>query len=437
MDLKALRKMLADKSAAGKAKLAAYNALAGKDALSDEESTQLEALGTEIDALEAEVEKLSAQIARAERSARAAGSFEPGNDGRRQRVEIIRDQPNPETTAGFRSLPEFAVAVRQAYAGGSVDPRLMATTPPGSYNQNSGASGEGYLVPPEYRQQIWEIVFAPEGLLGAMNPEPTNSNLIQYVKDETTPWGAAGVQAYWRSEAAQMQASKAQLLGGTLPLNELYAFVSATDELLQDAPRMQNHLTDKAGQAIRWKASDAFMWGDGVGKPQGFMGSKALIVQPKETGQTTGSVVFNNITKMLSRMIGINFGALRWLASREILPDIASLQIGNIPVFTPPNAGATDAPAGYLLGRPIDFSLHSQARGTQGDLVLADFSGYMAATKSGGIDFASSIHLFFDIGLTAFRWTFRVGGQPFLSAPIVPPRGSLTSSHWVALAARP
>ena len=35
--------------------------------------------------------------------------------------------------------------------------------------------------------------------------------------------------------------------------------------------------------------------------------------------------------------------------------------------------------------------------------------------------------------LRAFRWIFRVGGQPVLSAPVSPAKGSATKSHFVVL----
>ncbi len=47
-----------------------------------------------------------------------------------------------------------------------------------------------------------------------------------------------------------------------------------------------------------------------------------------------------------------------------------------------------------------------------------------------------SMHLWFDQGATAFRWTFRIGGQPWLSAPISRKNGSNTLSHFVALQTR-
>ena len=46
------------------------------------------------------------------------------------------------------------------------------------------------------------------------------------------------------------------------------------------------------------------------------------------------------------------------------------------------------------------------------------------------------MHLYFDYGAQAFRWTFRLGGQPHMSAPVTPARSAATKSHFVALAAR-
>ena len=57
--------------------------------------------------------------------------------------------------------------------------------------------------------------------------------------------------------------------------------------------------------------------------------------------------------------------------------------------------------------------------------------------KTGGVKFAASIHLFFDFAVNAYRWMFRIGGQPILSAPVSPAKGSDTESHFVTLATRP
>jgi hypothetical protein len=91
------------------------------------------------------------------------------------------------------------------------------------------------------------------------------------------------------------------------------------------------------------------------------------------------------------------------------------------------------------------YSEHAQTLGTKGDVQLVNPFGYYATVKQSGdggeglpgLEFAQSIHLYFDYNLTAFRWTFRLGGQPYLSAAISPAKGSNTKSHFVTLAARP
>jgi HK97 family phage major capsid protein len=91
---------------------------------------------------------------------------------------------------------------------------------------------------------------------------------------------------------------------------------------------------------------------------------------------------------------------------------------------------------GYILGYPVKFTEHCQTLGVVGDLVCVNMSGYYAATKAGGVDFASSMHLYFDQNLTAFRWTFRLAGQPILSKPCrrgqAAPPPSRTSWPWPA-----
>lgn len=430
-DLKKLRQARADKAKAGKSKVDALNALLDKENATEAEKAQITALEAEVDTLEAEVKALDDEIAAEEKKARRASLFGSASV---PQFQITTDEPNPQTTGGFRSLAEFAVAVRTAITGGGIDPRLGAA--PSNYHQNQGAAGEGFLVPTEYRTQIWELVFADDSILTMCNQEPTASNAISIPKDETTPWGASGVQAYWRAEAAQMTASKLALTGTILQLHELYAFVLATSELIEDAPRLNNRLSVQAARAIRWQASDAVVRGDGNGKPLGFMNAACLVTVAKESGQAAATLAVANLLKMYSRLL-FTGGSPVWLGNSDILPQLGGLTIGNVPAWLPLNQALQGSPNGSVLGRPLQFNEHCKTLGTVGDLVLADLSGYAFATKAGGgIDFAASIHLYFDYNIQAFRWTFRCGGQPYLSAAVSPANGSNTKSHFVALATR-
>lgn len=443
-NLNKLRQNRAEKARLGKDKETAINALLAKTTLTDAEQAQLTALEAEADTLEAEVTAIDQEIAAEEKRARRAQLF--GTTAIPVNRSIVVNDLNPATTGGFHNLADFAISARNAVTGMGTDPRLTAllgqgsgemAAAPSNFHQNGGSAGEGYLVPTEYRDRIWDLAFPEHDLLRFCSPEPTNSNAIGLAKDETTPWGSSGVQAAWRSEASQMNASKLAVSGELVQLHELYAFVGATNELLSDAPRLNAKLTSQSARAINWKASEAVMWGDGVGKPLGFLKSNAKIVVAKENAQAAATLLVMNLANMLARVLEAG-GVPMWIANRDVLPQLIGLTIGNVPAWLPNNAPVVGGPGGTLFGYPVYFNEHAQTLGTEGDISCVDLMGYALLSKAGavGIEFASSIHLWFDLGMSAFRWTFRIGGQPYLSKPVQPAKGATTKSHFVTLATR-
>ena len=70
------------------------------------------------------------------------------------------------------------------------------------------------------------------------------------------------------------------------------------------------------------------------------------------------------------------------------------------------------------------------ASGIDGDAIAATL------TKAGGVRTDTSIHLYFDQDVTAFRWVFRINGQPMWGSTISPQNGSNTMSWAVVLDAR-
>jgi hypothetical protein len=336
--------------------------------------------------IEAEVKQLDTEIAAEEKQARRAALFGSSALGGPALGTVVNDS-DPARTAGFRSLAEFAVAVRNFQVAGIADPRITGAA--SGYQQNQGTSGEGVLVPTEWRDQIWALVFADNDLLGFCNPEPTQGNTVGIVKDETTPWGAAGVQAAWRSEGTSMIASKAALTPTILQLHELYAFVLATNEVLDDAPRLQNRITIQAARAIRWKLFEAVCFGDGNGKPLGFMKSPALVTVAAE-GRTDGR-------HNRHREYPEDDGAAVRDAWRQ--PDVAR-QSRHYPAArhhddrqqrrVPADQPGADRLAQELPARRSGAVQRArQTFSTLGDIVLADMKGYALATKSAG---ASTSH---------------------------------------------
>jgi HK97 family phage major capsid protein len=393
------------------------------------------------DEINARLETIKGDLAREEARRERERAVEPVRDPQGQaRARGLTPLDSQDPRAGFAHLADFALSVVQASRpGGRMDERLQALqygAAPADFHQEAGTA-EGYLVPTEFRQAIWGLVFNGDDILGMVSPEPTSSNSVELEADESTPWGATGVTAKWRSEASQMVAQKIDPVDPRMvKLYELYAFVTASDELLRDAPRMNSRLTNKAAMAIRWKASEAIIRGTGAGQPLGWMKSAALVSVAKEDAQVKDTIVTDNVTKMYTRLLDMPGGKPRWLANRDIVPQLMKLVIGDQPMWTPPVAGLREAPGGFLLGLPIQWSEHAETLGDQGDLQLIDPVGYYATQREDGPQFASSIHLYFDYGLQAFRWTFRFGGQPYLSAPVSPAKGANTRSHFVVLDAR-
>lgn len=346
----------------------------------------------------------------------------------------VRDLAEDDPQRGFENLADFALAVKQAsLPGGLVDERLRIGAAPTDYHQESG-TGEGYMVPPTMRDDVWDVIWDQDSLLNEVESEPTSGNYVEFNKDETTPWGATGVQARWRTEASLMSASKLVTEAEQMRLHQLYAFVTATDELLADAPRLNARLTRKSGEAIRYKINEAIVNGSGAGQPLGWLTSGAKVSVAKETSQTAATVVAANVAKMFARVI--NPGQANWYINQDVLPQLLTMTLGNNVIWMPPSNSFQDAPGGFLLGRPVKFLENAQTLGTLGDIQFVNPNGYYAITKKGGVEFASSIHLFFDYGIQAFRWTIRLNGQPFLSAPVSPAKGSATRSHFVMLATR-
>lgn len=349
-----------------------------------------------------------------------------------------RSPANPRAaldTGGFRDLAEFAGAVRcanpAAGQGFRVDDRLAAPT---NVHMEGGDEMGSYLVPPEFRQQITDLVFGDgnDPIMDLISPEATGSNRVVGLGDETTPWGSTGVKAFWRAEAEQMRPTRSQLTPRETKLNEVYAFVLATEELLQDAPRVSGLLTNHASAAIRWTVAEAFMFGDGIEKPLGWMSSPATITVAKEVGQEAASFTRRNFFQLYSRMIMPSQAT--WLMNSEAVEALADLNDeAKRPVWL---ESFHDSPGGAILGRPVIFNEHSPSLGQRGDVQFVNPNGYEAFRRQNAATFAESIHLYFDYALTAYRWMFRIGGQPVLSKPVQMAKSNRTKSHFVTLAER-
>ena len=354
----------------------------------------------------------------------------------------VADNRLEDPRRGWQTFGEFAAAVRAGSARGSgrLDERLaIGAAVPSTFANEAGGQDGGFLVPPEFSSDIFTLSLEEDALLPLTDGTPIAGNSMVFPKDETTPWGTDGIRAYWQAEASQATATKPKLGVSAQRLHKLMALVPVTDELLDDTNALTAYLPKKTAMSIRWKTDEAILFGTGDGQPLGLFNSKAAIVQAKDSGQATKTFTPTNVANMMSRLLAGSYRRAVWLINPDVIPVLDTMTLGNYPIYMPVGGGVSSmaaSPYGMLKGRPVYVSEHASAFSSQSDVSLLDLSYYRSITSRGGIQTATSMHLYFDADATAFRTTFRVDGAPKLENPVTPPKSTNTRSPFVTLAAR-
>ncbi len=345
---------------------------------------------------------------------------------------------------GFAHFGEFAMAVRKARASepASHDERLriIAAAPTTFAQEDFGPDG-GFAVPPIYASEIWTVANSQNALIPWTDSIAIGGNVMSLPKDESLPWGTDGVRAYWQAEGGAGTQTKPKLSNGLLRMNKLVALVPLSNELLDDAIALGSYLPKRCGMSIQWKTNDAILFGTGNGTPLGCFNGPAAIIQAKEAAQATATLDPNNFRGMVGRLPPMSYARSIWIAGPDTLKPLLALNMGSF-FFDDLDPGDAQPPGltgplFKILGRPLFESQHTAALGAQGDICLLDLSYYWTITRIGDPVLASSIHLFFDADVTAFRVTFKLDGQPKIVSPMGQAHGAATLSPFIQLAARP
>lgn len=410
------------------------------------ESLFTEAQAAAFDAAKAEADQLTAAIAQEEAAIEAERTLELPEG---TRIESGQDQREEDPRRGFQSFGAYLGAVRGAAARPhAIDERLMIGAAASTYaNESVGADG-GFLVPPQYASEIMSIIDAGDTLFNRVRQIPVAGTEWKFPANETTAWGTTGVVAYWDAEAATINQTKPVFKNGSIKLDRLTALVPVTEESLEDASALGAWVQMEAGEKMQFKLDDSILNGTGAGMPLGCLASPCLVTVSKESSQPANTLFAENVLKMFSRMpVRFRSNAV-WVINQDLEPllpqmnikvknvagteNVGGLQVPPV-VYSPP--GAFGNSPGTLMGRPIVVHEAAAALSSLGDIALIDFRQYIAITK-GGVRADQSMHFFFDQNIRAFRFVLRVGGQPWLSAPIARKSGSNTLSCVVTLQAR-
>lgn len=351
------------------------------------------------------------------------------------RIEVGEDGTLLDPTNGFRSLSQFAKAVREACAGQGEDERLVKIRKAAAGASEGVAADGGYATPVQYATNIYNDIIGQDSLFNSCFKIPMTSSSIKLPALNYTTQGSFGVAANWEGEAATIPTSKPNYRQPSLTLNKLTALVPVTSELLEDGIAVEPIITSLAGEAMTYKLNDAIINGTGVGMPTGIVGHASTVAVAEENAQAAASVVAANVLKMRSRLYG-NKARAKWFINQDVEPALLTIADGGgrYLYFAPGSFG--DNPNGRLLGMDVVPLINCQTLGTVGDIILWDPMSYAIGYKATGPQMAISIHLYFATDQTAYRWTFRVDGRPWRDTTLSAAKGSATYGGAVTLATR-
>ena len=352
-----------------------------------------------------------------------------------------------EADRPFKSIGEQVKAVRDLAVNHKMDVRLgksHADATKAVLGLNEGVDSEGaFAVQDDFAALLTDPMFTPGSLLAQVPPPiplSGNSLKVPYIRDSAAAAGTrfGGMRVYKVAEGATITASSpAPLKRLNLELIKYACLYYATEELLEDSGALANQLQQFVPMSIRYDMENDII--NSLVNPLGIMAAPALVSVAKETGQAADTVVLENISKMWARMYAPCRSRAVWFINQDVEPqlDLLSLPMGTAgwPAYLPAG-GFSAAPFSTLKGRPVLPIDYCQTVGDKGDIILADLSQIVTASKTGGIKATSSIHVAFLIDQQCFRFTYRYTAQPGWESAMTPLNSTATLSPFVTLDAR-
>lgn len=351
----------------------------------------------------------------------------------------------------FHSIGEYCQAIRyqNSKQTGPGKAELMRKLGLVEAFQNSFSSEDpgagGFLIPEAMRAELFMLALEQSVVRSRATviPMSTLSTRIPAVDDTSHVSSVmGGVTFAWTEEAATITESQATFESIQLVAKKLAGYFSVPNELLNDAPAFSGFFDSKVPQGLAWFEDKAFMTETGAGTPQGYINCPASVQVAAESGQTTQTVVWENVVKMYARMLPTSLSSAVWIVAPDVFPQLATMALsvgtGGGPVWIGGygNSSGADTPPAMILGRPVIVSEKAPALGTTGDISFVDLSYYLIGDRQ-GVEVAASDQFLFSQDKTAFRLIERVDGRPWLQSALTPANGSSnTLSAFVQLASR-
>ncbi|WP_405531510.1 phage major capsid protein [Streptomyces avidinii] len=303
-------------------------------------------------------------------------------------------------------------------------------------------SDGGFLIPETLRSELLRVPMEQSLVRSRARVVPMETLMVPYPMVDSTSNATSvhgGILGYWTEEGGTLTDSSPTFGRIELQAKKLTLYSEIPNELFQDSlATLQQFMNESYPEALAWFEDIAFIEGNGVGQPKGFLSAEAAVSVAKESGQAAATILWENIVKAYSRMLPSSLARAVWVAHIDTFPELATMALsvgtGGSAVWVGNGDGA-GAPPMTILGRPVIFSEKVSTVGTAGDINFVDFGYYLIGDRQ-AMQMSTSTEYKFGNDKTAMRVIERVDGTPWLKSAITPRKGANTLSPFVKVATR-
>lgn len=290
----------------------------------------------------------------------------------------------------------------------------------------------GYVIPTQYVAAIMDAVLQESIILPRARVVPLTSLKVEVPAwddlDQSTGAYYGGFKPAWIAEDSDQSANEqvTALRQIELTAHKLALYTSLTREVaFASRPDFEAELRSALANSLRLGLDEAFILGDGNGKPQG-LATDANPALVKVNRQQAGRVTYADVTAMVGRLHGAAMNGAIWIANPSVLSELLNMTAPDGSLAWQPN-GRDGMPA-TLLGFPIVWFDRMPELGQKADLVLCNPRFYQVGLGPDvAVESSTGPHWFKD--RIALRGITFADGKSAWDKPYTPPNGPTRS--WV------
>lgn len=295
-------------------------------------------------------------------------------------------------------------------------------------NEGTGSAG-GYFVPEYWANQMIAVKNEDAIVRPRATVFPMASNILHVPALDQTTNLRGGIVCYYVDEV-NSGITETNFAARTVELHtkDLCGLLYVTWDMLNDSMfNLNEFISNQFRLAVLSREDKEYLVGNGSPGPIGVLNSGAALHPLRNT---SNEIKFEDIVAMESNFTPESWDRAVWVVHQSARGEIAYLKDSyGRPIYLD-NAQEGGFPA--LRGRPVLFTGKTSALGSNGDIMLCDFSYYGVGLRQ-DVMISFSEHIRFHQNQIAFKVMLRHDGLPLLNAPVTLDDGSTTVSPFVYL----